>query len=169
MLQEILAKINQRERLIGIGAIVLVLGWLFGVLFASVTWKYAGFIGYSANAFTDLAGGTGVGWLALLAAIAAVVVIYLKYAPNMKITWPAPIPVILLALAVVAGVVSLLILLYTFQNMDLGISGSERDLAKAAGVDVPSYPITGWIAVVAMIVGAALMCWGAYQEWTASK
>jgi len=32
--------------------------------------------------------------LGVLAGIAAVVVIYLKYAPNMKIAWPAPIPMI---------------------------------------------------------------------------
>jgi hypothetical protein len=162
MLQEILAKLNQHEKLIGIG----------GVLLASVTISYS-YLGYSSstsqNAFTELAGGTGIGWLAIIAAVAAVVVLYLVHAPNMKITWPAPVSVIELGIAAVAAVVSLLILVFTVQNMDLGLTSSEKDLLKSAGVSIPSWPIFGWVAVAAMVVGAALMCWGAYQEWTLNK
>lgn len=171
MLQEILAKINARERLIGIGAIVLAVGWLVGVLLGNVSQPTYGLAKstISINVFTTYAGGTGIGWLAILAAVAAVVVLYLKYAPNVKITWPAPLPVIMLGIAIVAGVASLLVLLYTFQNMDLGLTSAEKDVAKQLGIDVPSWPITAWIAVAGMVVGAALMCWGAYQEWTLSK
>ena len=86
MLNEILAKINPREKLIGIGAIVFAVGWLVGLVLASVS--YAGLV--SVNVWNE-SGGTGIGFVGLLAAIAAVVVIYLKYAPNMKITWPAPL------------------------------------------------------------------------------
>ena len=173
MLQEIMAKLTLRDKLIGGGAIAFVVGWLVGVLLGNVTWKYS-YLGYtggsiSKNAFTELAGGTSIALLGLAAAIIAVVVIYLKYAPNMNITWPAPLPVILLGLAAVAGADALLVAVYTFQNMSLGLDSATRDALKAAGTDVPSWPIGGWIALVGMVGGGAAMCWGAYQEWVASK
>jgi hypothetical protein len=158
VLNEILAKINPREKLIGIGAIVFVVGWLVGLLLASVS--YAGLV--SVNVWNE-SGGTGIGFVGLLAAIAAVVVIYLKYAPNMKITWPAPIPVILLGISAVAALVALYLLWNNFSNSQdwgkgsLGITG------------FPSWPITDWIAVAGVVVGAGIMVWGAYQEWTLSK
>ena len=159
MLNEILAKINPREKLIGIGAIVFVVGWLVGFLLASVS--YAGF---TAGNVWNSSGGTGIGFVGLLAAIAAVVVIYLKYAPNMKITWPAPIPVILLGIAAVAALVALYLLWNNFSN--------SQDWGKLAGLGItgyPSWPITDWIAVAGVVVGAGIMVWGAYQEWTLSK
>jgi hypothetical protein len=159
VLNEILAKINPREKLIGIGAIVFVVGWLVGFLLASVS--YAGF---TAGNVWNSSGGTGIGFVGLLAAIAAVVVIYLKYAPNMKITWPAPIPVILLGIAAVAALVALYLLWNNFSN--------SQDWGKLAGLGItgyPSWPITDWIAVAGVVVGAGIMVWGAYQEWTLSK
>jgi hypothetical protein len=159
VLNEILAKINPREKLIGIGAIVFVVGWLVGFLLASVS--YAGFA--VGNVWNE-SGGTGIGFVGLLAAIAAVVVIYLKYAPNMKITWPAPIPVIELVIAAVAGLVALDLLWNNFSN--------SQDWGKAVGLGItgyPSWPITDWIAVAGVVVGAGIMIWGAYQEWTLSK
>jgi hypothetical protein len=159
VLNEILAKINPREKLIGIGAIVFVVGWLVGLLLASVS--YAGLV--SVNVWNQ-SGGTGIGFVGLLAAIAAVVVIYLKYAPNMKITWPAPIPVILLGIAAVAALVALYLLWNNFSN--------SQDWGKAVGLGItgyPSWPITDWIAVAGVVVGAGIMLWGAYQEWTLSK
>ena len=159
MLNEILAKINPREKLIGIGAIVFVVGWLVGFLLASVS--YAGF---TAGNVWNSSGGTGIGFVGLLAAIAAVVVIYLKYAPNMKITWPAPIPVILLGIAGVAAVIALYLLWNNFSN-----SQDWNKLASLAGAAYPSWPITDYIAVAGVVVGAGIMVWGAYQEWTLSK
>ena len=168
MAQEIWNKLTQRDKLIGGGAVVVVIAWLIGVLLANVSWSF-GIYKSSTNVFTGLAGGTGIGWLGLLAAIAAIVVIYLKYAPNMKITWPLPVWQILLGLAVVAAVVSLLILLFTFQNGDLGFTQFEKDAAKASGESLPSWPIMGWVAAIGMLAGSALMCWGAYQEYVANK
>jgi hypothetical protein len=162
VLNEILAKINAREKLIGIGAIVFVVGWLVGLILASVSYG-SGVYSYSVNVWNE-SGGTGLGLLGVLAAIAAVVVIYLKYAPNMKITWPAPIPVILLGIAGVAALVALYLLWNNFSN--------SQDWGKVTGLGVtgfPSWPITDWIAVAGVVVGAGIMLWGAYQEWTLSK
>ncbi|HEX7612830.1 MAG TPA: hypothetical protein VF371_08650, partial [Candidatus Limnocylindrales bacterium] len=111
MLNEILAKLTKNEKLIGIGAVVFLVGWLVGFLLASVS-----YLGYTAGNVWNSSGGTGIGFLGVLAAVAAIVVIYLKYAPNTNITWPQPVPVILLAISGVAGVVALLLLWYNFSN-----------------------------------------------------
>ena len=76
MAQEIWNKLTQRDKLIGGGAVVVVIAWLIGVLLANVSWSF-GIYKSSTNVFTGLAGGTGIGWLGLLAAIAAIVVIFL--------------------------------------------------------------------------------------------
>ena len=63
--QEIWNKFNPRERLTGIGALVIILGWIVGLT----------------------ARGLGIGSLGLLGAVAVLVVLYLKYA-NPDIKWP---------------------------------------------------------------------------------
>lgn len=159
MLNELMAKINPREKLIGIGAIVFLVGWLVGFLLASVS--YAGIV--SVNVFNE-SGGSGLGFLGVLGAIAALVVIYLRYAPNMNITWPAPIEVIQLGIAAVVGVVALYLLWQNFTH--------SQDWGKVAGIGTagfPSWPITDWIAVAGVVAGAAIMVWGAYQDWTLNK
>ena len=157
MLNEIMAKITARERMIGIGAIVVVVGWLIGLILGSkdVCATYAGqkICAGSQNYFTH-EHGTDLGLLALLAAIAGIVVIYLKYAPNMKINWPAPLPVIMLAIGGVAVGASALMLVLAFLD--------AKDFMDFV-------PITMWIAMIAMVVGGALMAWPAYQDWTATK
>ncbi len=160
MLNEILAKLNPREKLIGIGAIVFVVAWLFGIILASWSYGVAPYT-FSENVFSA-SGGTGLGFLGLLGAIAAIVVIYLKYAPNMKITWPAPIPVIQLGIAVVVALVALYLLWQNFSN-----SSATSGCSGISGC--PSWPMTDWIAVLGVVVGAALMVWGAYQDWNLSK
>src|SRR5450759_4631949 len=97
VLNEILAKLTKNEKLIGIGAVVVAVAWLVGWLITD------GWYGAS--------GAQTMGLLALVAAIVAVVVLYLKYAPNTNITWPAPLPVLLLGIAAVAGVAALIGLL----------------------------------------------------------
>jgi hypothetical protein len=150
VLQEIMAKINPRERLIGIGAAVAVVGWLLGLIIAN------GWYGYS--------GAQTTGLLAVVAAVVAVVVLYLKYAPGMNITWPAPIPVILLAAAVVAAIAGLLGLYQAFSYDPCG--GLCGALFSQYGGGKPA---TLYLAAGAVLVGGAIMAWGAYQEWTLSK
>jgi hypothetical protein len=84
-------KLNANERMVAIGAAVVVVSWLVGVVSG---W------------------GFGIGILPLLAAIGVVVVYYLKYAPNQSVNWPAPIPLIVLG---IAGVAALLAVLYALQ------------------------------------------------------
>ena len=152
MLNEILAKLDRNEKLIGAGAVVFLVAWLFGIILAS--WSYGSPpYSFSENVFSA-SGGTGLGILGVLGAVAAIAVIYLKYAPNMKINWPAPLPVIMLAIGGVAVAASALMLLLAFLD------------AKDA-FDV--VPITMWIAMIAMVVGGALMAWPAYQDWNETK
>jgi hypothetical protein len=135
VVQEIWAKFNPNERLVGIGALVIIVSWIVGIV---------GSYGF----------GTSI--LALLGAIAALVVLYLKYSPTSNVTWPAPIPVILLAIAAVVGVVELLALLQL-----LSILGA---LSLFGGIFALYL-----IAAIGTVVGAAIMLWGSYQEWDASK
>lgn len=153
MLQEIMAKINPRERLIGIGAAVAVVGWLVGLVITS------GWYGSS--------GAQTTGLLAVVAAVVAVVVLYLKYAPGMNITWPAPIPVVLLVAAVVAAVAGLLGLFQAFTfDPYAGFGGACNSIL---GNLCQTKPVTIYLAAGAVLVGGGIMAWGAYQEWTLSK
>ena len=72
--QEIWNKFNPRERLTGIGALIVLLAWIFGII----------------------GRGLGIGSLGLLGAIAVLVVLYLKYA-NPDIKWPVHVSLITLA------------------------------------------------------------------------
>jgi hypothetical protein len=83
MVQEIWNKFNANERLVAIGAAVVIVAWLVGVL---VT-KY----------------GIGGSTIGLLAAIAVLVVYYLNYAPNQNVNWPAPIPTIVLIVSAIGA------------------------------------------------------------------
>ena len=148
MLNEILAKLTKNEKLIGIGAVVVVVAWILGLVITD-SW-------YSAS------GAQTMGLLALVAAVIAVVVLYLKYAPNMNITWPAPLPVILLGIAAVAGVVALIGLLQAFTYDPFAGYGNLIG-AKA------NKPIMLYVAAAGVVVGAGLMVYAAYLDWTASK
>src|SRR2546428_11279114 len=91
MLQQIWTKLNERERRAAIGAGLIVLSWLLGLVLA--------------GGFYGVAGAGGIG---LLGALAVLAVFYLRYAPNTNVTWPAPYPVILLAISAIVGVIALL-------------------------------------------------------------
>jgi hypothetical protein len=119
-------KFNPRERLIGAGSALVVVAWLVGL----VTYF-----------------GSALVVLALLAAIASVVVLYLKYAPNTSITWPAPLSLILLVLAAIAAITVIIDFLRELSSLTAGEG------------------ITG----VAFLVGAGLMAWGAWQEYQIEK
>jgi hypothetical protein len=149
VLNEILAKLTKNEKLIGIGAVVVAVAWVLGLVITS------GWYGASGSQTTGL--------LALAAAVAAVVVLYLKYAPNTNITWPAPLPTIFLVLAAVAGVAALIGL---FQAFTFDPFGGYGGLASQYGV---GKPITLYLAAGGVVVGAGLMVYAAYLDWTASK
>jgi len=158
VLNEIIAKLTARERMFGLGAIVVAVGWLVGLILGSsdTCTTVAGqkiCAGYSVNYFTH-EHGTDLGLLAVLAAVAGIVVIYLKYAPNMSIKWPQPLPVIMLAIGGVAAGAAALMLVLAFLD------------AK----DYMSFvPMTMWIAMIVMVVGGGLMAWPAYQDYLSSK
>jgi hypothetical protein len=127
--QDVWNKFNPRERLTAIGAGIVILGWIVSIA------------GY----------GIGAGTISLLGAIAVLVVFYLKYSPNQSITWPAPIPIIVLG---ISGVVALLAAIDVLTSLRyVGLFGFGVGLA----------------ALILEAVGAALMAWGAYQEYDLTK
>jgi hypothetical protein len=157
VLKELWAKVSAKDKFIVYGAGVVVVAWLVGVILA--TKSYGGgsaygvnIPGYSINFFTNYH-GMDLGLIAMLAAVAAVVVIYLKVAPNMNITWPAPVPTILLGVAGVSVACSALMTL----------------LQLTSGIGIADWPIFAWVAVLGMLGGGAAMAWFAYQEYLAVK
>jgi hypothetical protein len=161
VVNEILAKLNQNEKLIGGGAIVWIVGWLVGFLLASVS--YAGF---SAGNVFNSSGGTGLGFIGLLGALAAIAVLYLKYAPNQNIKWPAPLSLIMFVIGIVVGVVALYLLYQNWTNSNDW--NSVTGFCSLAGTGCPSWPMTAWIAVILIVIGAALMVYASYMEWNAA-
>jgi ABC-type Fe3+-siderophore transport system permease subunit len=160
VVNEILAKLNQNEKIIGGGAIAILVGWILGLILTSsggVSWY-------------GQSGAQASGLLAILAGIAAVVVIYLKYAPNVKITWPAPITLILLVIAVIAALAALGGLLQALMyDPYAGLSGAYCNLASSYGVTCPTKPITIYLAAIVVLAGGAAMAYGAYMEYSANK
>jgi len=127
--QEVWNKLNPRERLTAIVALVVALSWIVSLA------------GY----------GVSAGTISLLGAIAVLVVFFLKYNPNQSVTWPAPIPTIVLA---ISGIVALLAVIDVLTSLRyLGLFGF--------GV--------GIVALILEAVGAALMVWGAWQEYQLTK
>ena len=161
MVNEILAKLNQNEKIIGGGAIVILVGWILGLILTGSGNAYGGSFSWYGQS-----GAQGTGLLAIVAGIAAVAVIYLKYAPNMKITWPAPIPLILLILAAVAVLAALA---GAFQALTYDPFGGLCNLASTYGVSCPSKPILLYVAAVVVLGGGAAMAYGAYMEYAASN
>ncbi|HET7030573.1 MAG TPA: hypothetical protein VFI34_08685 [Candidatus Limnocylindrales bacterium] len=91
-LQAVWAKLNPRERLSAIGAGVILLGWLIGLI--SV--------------------GVGASTLALLGALIVLGVYYVKYTPTMKVNWPADPVLIVLAVSALVAIAELIDLLRLF-------------------------------------------------------
>jgi hypothetical protein len=159
VLNEIMAKLNMNEKMIGGGAVVVLVGWILGLVLTS-SGSYAGVGSFS---WYGSSGAQGMGLIAVVAAVAAVVVIYLKYAPNMKIAWPAPLPLILLVIAAVAAVFAALGLLQAFTYDPF--SG----LCSLYGAACPSKPILLYVAAGAVLVGGAVMVYGGYMEYSTNK
>ena len=126
--QEVWNKLNPRERLTAIGAGVILLAWVISL------------VDY----------GFGTSTLALLGAIAVLVIFYLKYTPSQSVSWPAPIPTLILG---ISGVVALLAVIDVLRILGL--------LRFGLGL----YAIT----IIIGAVGAGLMAWGAWQEYQLTK
>jgi hypothetical protein len=130
-LQAVWNKFNPRERLSAIGAGLLILSWIVGL------------VSY----------GAGAGTIGLLGALAVLGILYVKSTPTMNVTWPAPVSLIILAISGVVGLLALIDLLNLIRV--LGYFGSF-----AAGIIV---------TLLLEIGGAALMLWGAWQEYQVVK
>jgi hypothetical protein len=134
LVNEIMAKVNGSEKLVGIGAIIVIVGWVIGI-----------------GSF-----GLGGGFLSIAAAVAALVLIYLKYAPNTGITWTAQIPLILLicgGICLLGGIFSVLAML------------AWLSIAVWAGL----FWFTWFVEPICLLVGGALMTYGGYQDYKAVK
>jgi hypothetical protein len=129
-IQEIWRKLNANERLVGWGAIVVLISWLVGLV------------------------SGGGGW-SVLAAIVVLVIYYLKYTPSQSITWPAPIPTIVL---VVSGISALFAILAVL---------SLLSLFGAFGSLFGGFFIGYLVAGIGNAVGAAMMALGAWREYQA--
>ena len=127
--QDVWNKLNPRERLTATGALVVVLGWIVSL---------AGF-------------GAGAGTVSLLGAIAVLAIFYLKYTPTQNITWPAPIPTIVLGISAIVALLAVLDVL------------TSLNFLRIFGFGL------GIIALIIEAIGAALMVWGAWQEYQLTR
>ncbi len=92
--------------------------------------------------------GLGAGSLGLLGAIAVLVILFLKYSPTQNINWPIQVELINLGIAAVVGLSALLTLLEVLSLISL-------------------LGITAILALALFVIGAAVMVWGAWQEYQA--
>jgi hypothetical protein len=134
VLAQIWAKFDANEKLATYGSGLVILAFLLGIIFSG------GLLGY----------GTGV--IVLLGAIALPVIYYLKYAPDTKINWPAPVPLIAFGIGAIVGLIALIALIQMVQWFGW-----------------LSFNISWLIAPIVSILGCALMFWGTYKGWSASR
>jgi hypothetical protein len=147
VLQELWAKLSANEKLVAYGVPAVVVGWLAGQILGSASEGVAGIYTVTINYFGW--GNAGLfALLALLAAIVVGVVLYLKVAPNMNITWPMPVGQILLGAAGVALICGVLMTLIQITN-----GGNP--------------PMLMYVADILVIGGGAVSTWGAYQLYLA--
>lgn len=78
-------KLNAAERLVTIGAAIVIISWIVGL---------AGGFGFGANT------------VALLGAIAVLAIYFLKYSPTQSVNWPAPVPLIVLGISAVVALLA---------------------------------------------------------------
>jgi hypothetical protein len=154
VVNELWAKLSAGEKFIVYGAAAVVVGWIVGLILGSVNecagYNAPGLVCPSVNYFSwSTAGLTAI--LALVLAIAAVVVLYLKLAPNLNITWPMPVAQVLLGVCALGGLLAVITALLNVTN------------------GLPSPPIGMYIADILLVAGGAVMAWFAYQGYVASK
>jgi hypothetical protein len=151
VLQEIWAKISARDRFVVYGAAAVLVGWIVGEFIATIS-PCAG-TGFNCGTYSYFAAGNAGTFaiLGLVLGIAAAVIVYLKVAPNMNITWPMPVAQILLGVCAATLVCGALVVL---MQLSYGLGGA---------------PVTMWIADLIFVGGGAVMAWFSYQEYLTTK
>lgn len=125
-IQEMWNKLNANERLVSYGAFIVLIAWVVSLL-----------------------GGGGISY-GIVTAIIVLVIYWLKYAPNSSITWPAPVPTIVL---VITGIAALLVVLTALPA--IGLLGAL------------GYSGLWLIALIADVIGVVVMAYGAWREYQA--
>jgi hypothetical protein len=92
-LQAVWNQLNPRERLSAIGAGVIILAWIIGLL------TY----------------GAGAATISFLGALAVLAIFYVKYTPTIKVNWPAAPSLIVLVIAAIVAILELPDLLNAFR------------------------------------------------------
>ena len=127
-LQAMWAKLNANERLVGYGAIVILIAWLLSI-------------------FTSYGIGTSY---AFIAAVVVLIIYWLKYGSTTPVTWPLPVPTLVLIVAAIAALSTVVPALgylgFLFGNL---------------------FSVFG-IAVLLTVIGTILMLYGAWMEYQAS-
>jgi hypothetical protein len=151
VLQELWAKYSAREKFVVYGAVAVLVGWIVGEFIATIS-PCSG-TGFNCGTYSYFAAGNAGTFaiLGLVLAIAAVVILYLKAAPNMNITWPMPVAQILLGVCGATLVCGVLVVL---MQLSYGLGAA---------------PVTMWIADVIFVGGGAVMAWFAYQDYLLAK
>jgi hypothetical protein len=125
-IQAVWAKFNANERLVGYGALITLIAWVVGIF-------------------------TGGGGFGVVAAIIVLVVYYLKYTST-TMTWPAPVPTIVLIVTAIAAILGIVFLLPAI------------GLLSALG-----YGGLYFIVAIGGLVGVLVMVYGAWREYQASS
>lgn len=150
-MQELWAKLSARDKFVVYGAVAVLVGWIVGEFIATIS-PCAG-TGFNCGTYSYFAAGNAGTFaiLGLVLAIVAVVIVYLKVAPNMNITWPMPVAQILLG---VSGATLICGALVVLMQLSYGLGAA---------------PVTMWLADVIFVGGGAVMAWFSYQEYLAVK
>jgi hypothetical protein len=126
-IQEFWNKLNANERVVGYGAVIAIISWVLGIFL----------------------GGGGYGFVA---AIVILVIYWLKYS-NSNVTWPAPVPTLVLIIAGIAAVLGLLIVL---------------PLLGFAGAIGAFYGGLYFLPAIGGLIGTFVMAYGAWREYQAA-
>ena len=121
---EFMNRLAAGERVTAIGAIVVVISALLGIV-----------------------SGFGMAIIPLLGAIAALVVLYLNHSSTQSVSWPAPVPLVLLGISAVTAVLAV-VLVMPFLSI-LAFFG------------------IGMLALIALVIGSLIMIAGSWQEYQA--
>ena len=155
MLTQMTSKLTAQDKLIAIGGLVAIAGFLVGMILTSVSYSVYN-VSVASVSWYGASGAEGVGFIALIAAIAAGVIVYLKSAPNMNITWPAPVALILL---IVSGVGAIAGLLGLFEAFTFG-GGYSGVLDK---------PVMLYLAAGLVLVGCAIQAYASYVMYSSEN
>lgn len=129
---EFMAKLNANERLAVWGAVIVFVASLLGG-----------------------------GWIALIGSAVVVIVYWLKYSPTSKVTWPAPVQLINLAISAIIGVLALVGLLGV-----IGFSSIFGAFGIYAGVFGGIWLLV-LLGAIIYAVGGGMMFLGTWREYQA--